>query len=150
MNDDPIQTIVNDDHQRFLLDLEFVQTLANPKYLNFLAQRNYLKNSAFINYLKYLLYFKEENYIKHIRYPQCLYFLDLLQREQFRQELVQESYCRYIEDQQLYAWQRLQRRRNQLLSNPTGLSGTTVAPSTTSNPANTTVGISNVPNVQLR
>lgn len=120
MADDLIQTIVNDDRQRFLLDLEFVQTLANPQYLNFLAQRNYFKNPAFLNYLKYLLYFKEENYIKYVRYPQALYFLDLLQREQFRQELVNTNYCRYIEDQQLLAWQRLQRRKNHLLSNAAG------------------------------
>lgn len=146
MNDDPLQTILNDDHRRFLLDLEFVQTLANPKYLNFLAQRNYLKNPAFINYLDYLRYFKKPEYIKHIRYPQCLYFLDLLQHEQFRQELVQENYCRYIEDQQLYAWQRLQRRRNQLLNNPTGLSGTTVASSTT----NSASGTSDVSTTKLR
>ncbi|CAF0746592.1 unnamed protein product [Adineta steineri] len=130
MSDDLIQTIINDDRQRFLLDLEFVQTLANPQYLNFLAQRNYFKNPAFINYLKYLLYFKEDNYIKYVRYPQALYFLDLLQREQFRQELVNATYCRYIEDQQLLAWQRLQRRKNQLLNNATGLAASS---STTNN-----------------
>lgn len=125
MNDDLIQTIINDDRQRFLLDLEFVQTLANPQYLNFLAQRNYFKNPAFINYLKYLLYFKEDNYIKYVHYPQALYFLDLLQREQFRQELVNAPYCRYIEDQQLLAWQRLQRRKNQLLTNAAGITTAT-------------------------
>ncbi|CAF1546894.1 unnamed protein product [Rotaria magnacalcarata] len=125
MNDDLIQTVVNDDRQRFLLDLEFVQTLANPQYLNFLAQRNYFKNPAFINYLKYLLYFKEDNYIKYVHYPQALYFLDLLQREQFRQELVNANYCRYIEDQQLLAWQRLQRRKSQLLNSAVGISTAT-------------------------
>ena len=124
MSDELIQTIINDDRQRFLLDLEFVQTLANPQYLNFLAQRNYFKNPSFINYLKYLLYFKQDNYIKYVRYPQALYFLDLLQREQFRQELVNANYCRYIEDQQLLAWQRLQRRKNQLLNNATGTTTT--------------------------
>jgi mediator of RNA polymerase II transcription subunit 31 len=125
MSDDLIQTIINDDRQRFLLDLEFVQTLANPQYLNFLAQRNYFKNPSFINYLKYLLYFKEDNYIKYVRYPQALYFLDLLQREQFRQELVNATYCRYIEDQQLLAWQRLQRRKSHLLNNAAGIPTTT-------------------------
>ena len=146
MSDDLIQTIIHDDRQRFLLDLEFVQTLANPQYLNFLAQRNYFKNPAFINYLKYLLYFKEENYIKHVRYPQALYFLDLLQREQFRQELVNATYCRYIEDQQLLAWQRLQRRKSQLLNNAAGTATTT----TTNNnnetePANTQTNTNTIP-----
>ena len=124
MNEDMVQSILTDDRKRFLLDLEFLQTLANPQYLNFLAQRNYFKNPAFINYLKYLLYFKEDNYIQYVRYPQALYFLDLLQREQFRQELVNATYCRYIEDQQLLAWQRLQRRKNQLLNNAAGTTTT--------------------------
>jgi mediator of RNA polymerase II transcription subunit 31 len=139
MSDDLIQTIIKDPYERFKLDLEFVQTLANPQYLNFLAQRNYFKNPAFINYLKYLLYFKEDNYIKYVRYPQALYFLDLLQREQFRQELVNATYCRYIEDQQLLAWQRLQRRKSQLLNHAAG--GTTTTTTNNNNnetePANT-------------
>ncbi|CAF0742607.1 unnamed protein product [Rotaria sordida] len=159
MNDDLIQTIINDDRQRFLLDLEFVQTLANPQYLNFLAQRNYFKNQAFINYLKYLLYFKEDNYIKYIHYPQALYFLDLLQREQFRQELVNTAYCRQIEDQQLLAWQRLQRRKNQLLNNAAGITTTTTNNNNNNeadatNPQNSTNAISTsttaTNNTQLR
>ncbi|VCW67194.1 unnamed protein product, partial [Gulo gulo] len=33
---------------RFQLELEFVQCLANPNYLNFLAQRGYFKDKAFV------------------------------------------------------------------------------------------------------
>jgi mediator of RNA polymerase II transcription subunit 31 len=155
MGDDLIQTIINDDRQRFLLDLEFVQTLANPQYLNFLAQRNYFKNPSFINYLKYLLYFKEDNYIKYVRYPQALYFLDLLQREQFRQELVNATYCRYIEDQQLLAWQRLQRRKSQLLNNAAGITTTTnnnneTETTNTQNSTNTLSTSTTTNNSQLR
>ncbi|KAL0115689.1 hypothetical protein PUN28_010906 [Cardiocondyla obscurior] len=53
-----------DDQQRlrFQVELEFVQCLANPNYLNFLAQRGYFKDTTFINYLKYLLYWKEPEY----------------------------------------------------------------------------------------
>ncbi|CAF0852549.1 unnamed protein product [Didymodactylos carnosus] len=123
---------LDDERQRFLIDLEFVQSLANPQYLNFLAQRSYFKNQAFINYLKYLLYFKQINYVKFIRYPQALYFLDLLQREQFRKELVNATYCRYIEDQQLLAWQRLQRRKFQQLTTNSATTLTTNATSTSS------------------
>ena len=156
MSDDLIEAIVSDDRQRFLLDLEFVQTLANPQYLNFLAQRNYFKNPAFINYLKYLLYFKKDEYIKYIHYPQALYFLDLLQREQFRQELVNASYCRYIEDQQLLAWQRLQRRKIQLLNNTGGVTSTTnnnsneTEGTNAQNGANTTSTSTTTNNNQLR
>ncbi|KAK7925187.1 hypothetical protein WMY93_007497 [Mugilogobius chulae] len=40
---------------RFQAELEFIQCLANPNYLNFLAQRGFLRERPFINYLKYLL-----------------------------------------------------------------------------------------------
>ncbi|OWA54129.1 putative Mediator of RNA polymerase II transcription subunit 31 [Hypsibius exemplaris] len=43
----------------FQVELEFVQCLANPHYLNFLAQHGYLKEKSFINYLKYLQYWKQ-------------------------------------------------------------------------------------------
>ena len=52
---------------RFELELEFVQALANPFYLHSLAQQNILEQPAFINYLKYLLYFKEKDYARFIQ-----------------------------------------------------------------------------------
>lgn len=75
---------------RFQVELEFVQCLANPNYLHckysdirvdcdvlkltvslilVLAQRGFFKDSAFINYLKYLLYWKEPEYAKFLKYP---------------------------------------------------------------------------------
>ncbi|KAH7960987.1 hypothetical protein HPB49_025550 [Dermacentor silvarum] len=47
---------------RFQIELEFVQCLANPNYLNFLAQRGYLKQKTFVNYLNYLQYWKKPEY----------------------------------------------------------------------------------------
>ena len=73
---------------RFQTELEFVQCLGNPNYLNFLAQRNYFKDPTFINYLNYLLYWKEPQYVKFIKYPVCLHFLELLQHETFRKEII--------------------------------------------------------------
>ena len=73
---------------RFQTELEFVQCLGNPNYLNFLAQRGYFKDSNFINYLKYLQYWKEPPYVKFVKYPVCLHFLELLQHETFRKEIV--------------------------------------------------------------
>uniref|UniRef100_A0A3Q1GSC4 Mediator of RNA polymerase II transcription subunit 31 n=1 Tax=Acanthochromis polyacanthus TaxID=80966 RepID=A0A3Q1GSC4_9TELE len=52
---------------RFQSELEFVQCLANPNYLNFLAQRGFLRERPFINYLKYLLYWKEPEYAKRVK-----------------------------------------------------------------------------------
>jgi mediator of RNA polymerase II transcription subunit 31 len=56
---------------RFELELEFVQALANPFYLHSLAQQSILEQPAFINYLKYLLYWKEKDYARFI---QCVRF----------------------------------------------------------------------------
>ena len=73
---------------KFQIELEFVQCLGNPNYLNFLAQRGYFKESTFINYLKYLQYWKEPQYVKFIKYPVCLHYLELLQHATFRKEIV--------------------------------------------------------------
>lgn len=51
---------------RFELELEFVQSLANPFYLHSLAQQGILNQPAFVNYLNYLLYWKEKDYARFI------------------------------------------------------------------------------------
>ena len=83
---------VNDQEEkqrlRFQIELEFVQCLGNPNYLNFLAQRGFFKDPTFINYLKYLEYWKKPQYVKFLKYPVCLHFLELLQHENFRKEIV--------------------------------------------------------------
>ena len=50
------------------------------------------------------------------RYPMCLHFLDLLQYEHFRKELVNSQCAKFIDDQQILHWQHYTRRRTQLLS----------------------------------
>uniref|UniRef100_A0A8C9XXF7 Mediator of RNA polymerase II transcription subunit 31 n=1 Tax=Sander lucioperca TaxID=283035 RepID=A0A8C9XXF7_SANLU len=50
---------------RFQSELEFIQCLANPNYLNFLAQRGFLREKPFINYLK-----------KELVNAQCTKFID--------------------------------------------------------------------------
>ncbi|KAJ8772409.1 hypothetical protein K2173_027586 [Erythroxylum novogranatense] len=68
----------DDGRQRFLLELEFVQCLANPIYIHYLAQNRYFEDEAFIGYLKYLQYWQRPEY------PHCLFFLELLQNANFR------------------------------------------------------------------
>ncbi|VDL85790.1 unnamed protein product [Nippostrongylus brasiliensis] len=59
--------------RRFEIECEFVQALANPHYVNctvvtfysILAQRGFLKEQHFINYLKYLLYWKQPEYARY-------------------------------------------------------------------------------------
>lgn len=52
---------------RFELELEFVQALANPFYLHSLAQQGILAQPAFVNFLKYLMYWKEKDYARFIQ-----------------------------------------------------------------------------------
>uniref|UniRef100_A0A182NMN0 Mediator of RNA polymerase II transcription subunit 31 n=1 Tax=Anopheles dirus TaxID=7168 RepID=A0A182NMN0_9DIPT len=112
---------------RFQVELEFVQCLANPNYLHFLAQRGYFKDTAFVNYLKYLLYWKEPEYAKYLKFPMCLYFLDLLQYEHFRREIVSAQCCKFIDDQAILLWQHYTRRRTRLTAlGTTSLTGLAV------------------------
>ncbi|KXX79629.1 Mediator of RNA polymerase II transcription subunit 31 [Madurella mycetomatis] len=76
-------------YSRFELELEFVQSLANPQYLNYLASRKFLTNPAFIAYLDYLQYWTRPPYLKYLTYPTAtLKMLQLLQQERFRQEII--------------------------------------------------------------
>jgi len=103
------------DKLRFQVELEFVQCLGNPNYLNFLAQRGYFKDPAFINYLAYLQYWSKPNYVKFIKFPVCLHFLELLQHESFRKEIVKGEAARYVDDQSILHWQDQSRKREKIL-----------------------------------
>ncbi|KAK3693661.1 SOH1-domain-containing protein [Podospora appendiculata] len=74
---------------RFEMELEFVQSLANPQYLNHLASRKLLTNPAFVAYLDYLQYWSRPPYLKYLTYPgPTLKNLELLQQEKFRQDII--------------------------------------------------------------
>ncbi|KAJ3208847.1 Mediator of RNA polymerase II transcription subunit 31 [Entophlyctis luteolus] len=103
--DTAARTDSSPDERRLVLELEFVQCLANPKYLQFLAQHQYFADPAFINYLKYLLYWREPQYAKLIVYPYCLEMLDLLQHESFRASVALESTVQLIHQKEYYHWQ---------------------------------------------
>jgi mediator of RNA polymerase II transcription subunit 31 len=76
-------------YSRFELELEFVQCLANPVYLNFLAQQKTLDKPDFVAYLAYLQYFKQPRYAKFLHHPgPTLRALELLQQERFRQDIL--------------------------------------------------------------
>ncbi|KAL7004749.1 suppressor of hpr1 [Cystobasidiomycetes sp. EMM_F5] len=77
---------------RFEADLEFVQCLANPFYLQTLAQQGVLSNPAFIQYLDYLAYFRRPSYSKFVHYPQCFHHLELLvESPAFREAIAQDA-----------------------------------------------------------
>lgn len=104
---------------RFQVEMEFVQSLANPNYLHFLAQRGFMKDQCFINYLAYLMYWKEPAYVSYLKYPVCLYFLELLQHETFRKEVVSGQCARFLDDQVILHWQHYTRRRARLFETAT-------------------------------
>jgi len=112
----------SDDQQKlkFQVEMEFVQCLANPNYLHFLAQRGFLKDPNFINYLKYLEYWQEPQYVKYLKYPMCLHFLKLLQHETFRKECVSGQCARFLDDQVILHWQHYTRRRAKLFESAVG------------------------------
>jgi len=97
--------------QRFLLELEFVQCLANPTYIHYLAQNRYFEDEAFIGYLKYLKYWQRPEYIKYIMYPHCLFFLELLQNANFRNAMAHPTNKELAHRQQYFFWKNYRNNR---------------------------------------
>ena len=95
------EIVLPSDEERFLIDVEFIQNLSNPKYLSYLAQNKYFQDSSFMEYLKYLRYFKEPEYTCHLIFPTCLTFLDeLIENARFRHELLSPAFIEHIHAQQ--------------------------------------------------
>ena len=89
----------------FISDLEFIQCLANPNYLEYLHKVGYYKDENFIKYLNHLLYFVDNTeYRKYITYSRCLIFLKLLQYEFFRNELGNPGFVKYLYDMSYSDW----------------------------------------------
>lgn len=110
----------------FYAQLEFIQSLASPAYLHYLATSGVLNQKEFLDFLRYLRYWKQPQYAKYITYPHCLYFLDLLvppdsdddatasdnlatstsdSGETFRREMAQVQFRNFVHEQQFYSWQ---------------------------------------------
>ncbi|KAF6806119.1 mediator of rna polymerase ii transcription subunit 31 [Colletotrichum sojae] len=84
---------------RFEIELEFVQALANPLYLNHLATQKLLTRPEFVAYLAYLQYWTRPPYLKYLMYPgPTLKHLELLQQEQFRQDIISPDLVQRLVD----------------------------------------------------
>ncbi|KAJ1654524.1 suppressor of hpr1 [Dispira simplex] len=123
--DEPIPHNAN--LERFQIELEFVQCLANPWYLNHLGQQQYFKQPEFVAYLKYLQYWKQPQYAKYIIYPHALYFLDLLQHAEFREAIAKQEVATFIHQKQYFHWL-YYRRGLPLLANTTQGASAAAAP----------------------
>nr|KAJ3422604.1 hypothetical protein HK105_007336 [Polyrhizophydium stewartii] len=97
--------MLEDEKLRFQLELEFVQCLANPTYLQYLAQQRFFEDQAFINYLGYLMYWKRPEYAKYIQYPYCLAMLDLLQQESFRKACASADTAALLHKAEYFHWE---------------------------------------------
>lgn len=93
------------------MELEFIQCLSNPHYLNWLAQNRTLEEPAFVNYLKYLEYWRKPEYSCYILYPHCLHLLELLQHKEFRETITQGGFKEEVHTQQFYFWQHYRANR---------------------------------------
>ncbi|KAM0686884.1 suppressor of hpr1 [Conglomerata obtusa] len=89
---------------RFEKELEFVQLLCNPEYLQFLYQQNYFHSADFIIFLKYLRYWHKYPYKNFLIYPQCLEILELCLNEHFVSSLANENTFLLLSEQMYYMW----------------------------------------------
>lgn len=98
---------------RFALELEFVQSLASPAYLHYLASmtnndgQSLLLDPRFKSFLTYLQKtWTRPEYSRYVTYPHAFYFLDLLVgNDAFCRELAQVSFRNFCHQQQYFAWQ---------------------------------------------
>ena len=95
---------VDENKQRFVKELEFVQALSNPAYLKFLSDQGLFEDLAFIGYLKYLLYWKQPAYSQFLMHPQCLAMLHLLQHKTFRDSIKEPNFYNMLCDQVFWQW----------------------------------------------
>jgi len=100
---------------RFELELEFVQALASPAYIHFVATSRVdssdggiiLQDPAFMRFLKYLRdTWTRPEYAKYVMYPHAFYFLNLLvENHSTIKEWSLVGYRDFCHQQQFRSWQ---------------------------------------------
>jgi len=99
-----LQDLRQDNSRRFIEELEFVQCLANPEYVQWLATQQYLEDQAFLNFLDYLQYWRKWPYVQHIMYPQAMRMLEMLQDPGVRSRLHRLDTRELLTTQMLWKW----------------------------------------------
>ena len=102
-------------NNRFELELEFVQSLASPAYLHFLAtskteegDRLLFQDPQFLSYLKYLYsVWSQPSFSRYLSYPHALYFLELIleQPAVLAKEWTLPEFRNFCHQQQFLSWQ---------------------------------------------
>lgn len=99
-----LQDLAQDRSRRFAEELEFVQCLANPSYVQWLATEGFFREPGFQRFLEYLTYWRRPQYVRYIVYPQCLAVLDLLLRPAVRLRLQRADVISILAEQLQHAW----------------------------------------------
>lgn len=89
---------------RFEAELEFVQALANPDYLHYLAQNRFFDDPRFVDYIDYLQYWRQLPHCLYIVFPHSLYVLERLQNERFVAAIKRSDFKELIAQQQHRNW----------------------------------------------
>ena len=91
--------------RRFVLELEFVQMLADPAYVHYVVQQH-LHKDGFSAYLAFLLqHWSTLAYARHVRWPQGLVHLRLLVLDAgFRAAAAREDFAAELRAIELAAW----------------------------------------------
>ncbi|KAI9796954.1 MAG: hypothetical protein M1833_005900 [Piccolia ochrophora] len=76
-------------YTRFEIELEFVQCLANPSYLSYIATNQLLQDDRFIQYIRYLKYWMLPEYAVYLTFPEATFrALTDLQQPRFRADII--------------------------------------------------------------
>ena len=95
---------VSSEDERFEAELHFVQCLALPSYLCYLANGP-LDDPRFVKYLAYLHgYWTRPEYACYLEHPQCLFYLKMLQEPEFRLSIKNWNFCTDMWGQQVLHW----------------------------------------------
>lgn len=78
------------ERSRLLQDLEFLQMLGNIEFVSAIANRGFLANYLFINYLRYLRYLKYRDYAEWVTFPNCFPVLKLLLDDTVREAIIDD------------------------------------------------------------
>lgn len=99
-----LQDLTQEKSRRFIEELEFVQCLANPEYVQWLATHHYFEEPAFVEFLKYLSYWRHPPHVYHVVYPQALRMLELLQNPAIRCRVHRMDTRGLLQGQMLRMW----------------------------------------------
>ena len=90
---------------RFEVELEFVQCLSNPNYLNWLSRQPFFHDKRFLNYIRYLNgHWRKIEYAAHLQFPQSLFFLEKMQNPDFRRAISEPGFAEAVYTQQGLQW----------------------------------------------